>query len=57
MFACSIRHVWREINRGHLAKPVPGRPTRFFRSDVEKYLNNLRAARDGVNPSGKSETL
>ena len=42
----SVRELWREISRGRLARPVRGRPARIFQSDVEKYLNNLRAERD-----------
>lgn len=43
----SVREVWREISRGKLPKPVPGRPARLFESDVQKYLNRLRDERDG----------
>ena len=43
----SVREVWREINRGRLAKPVPGRPARIFESDVQMYLKRLRDERDG----------
>jgi predicted DNA-binding transcriptional regulator AlpA len=43
----SVREVWREISRGKLPKPVAGRPARLFLSDVQKYLNQLRAERDG----------
>jgi len=43
----SVREVWREISRGNLPKPVPGRPARLFESDVANYLKKLRAARDG----------
>jgi len=43
----SVREVWREISRGRLPKPVPGRPARLFESDVQKYLNRLRDERDG----------
>jgi hypothetical protein len=42
----SVRELWREISRGKLARPVPGRPARIFQSDVEKYLNQLRVERD-----------
>lgn len=43
----SVREVWREISRGKLPKPVPGRPARLFESDVANYLKRLREARDG----------
>lgn len=43
----SVREVWREISRGKLPKPVPGRPARLFESDVQKYLKQLREERDG----------
>jgi predicted DNA-binding transcriptional regulator AlpA len=49
----SVREVWREINRGRLPKPVPGRPARLFQSDVAKYLNHLRDERDGPANDGK----
>jgi predicted DNA-binding transcriptional regulator AlpA len=42
----SVRELWREISRGNLARPVPGRPARIFESDVRNYLNHLRAERD-----------
>jgi excisionase family DNA binding protein len=42
----SVRHVWREIAKGKLPKPVPGRPARLFESDVQKYLKQLRNERD-----------
>lgn len=42
----SVRQVWREIDRGNLPKPVPGRPARLFESDVAKYLEQLRELRD-----------
>jgi predicted DNA-binding transcriptional regulator AlpA len=42
----SVREVWREISRGKLPKPVPGRPARLFQSDVQKYLERLRGERD-----------
>ena len=45
----SEREVWREISRGRLLRPVPGRPARLFESDVRKYLENLRAERDKKN--------
>lgn len=45
----SVREVWREISRGRLARPVPGRPARLFESDVRKYLENLRAERDKMS--------
>lgn len=43
----SVRHVWREIAKGNLPKPVPGKPAKLFESDVQKYLDRLRAERDG----------
>jgi len=43
----SVREVWREISRGKLPKPVPGRPARLFESDVANYLRKLRDERDG----------
>ncbi len=49
----SVREVWREINRGRLPKPVPGRPARLFESDVAKYLEHLREERDGPTSDGK----
>lgn len=42
----SVREVWREISRGKLPRPVPGRPARLFASDVQRYLNGLREERD-----------
>lgn len=42
----SVRHVWREIARGELPRPVPGRPARLFLSDVQNYLKQLRDERD-----------
>jgi predicted DNA-binding transcriptional regulator AlpA len=42
----SVREVWREIGRGKLPRPVPGRPARLFESDVQKYLEGLRLERD-----------
>ena len=50
----SEREVWREISRGRLPRPVPGRPARLFESDVRNYLENLRAERDkkGVVENG-----
>lgn len=42
----SVRQVWREIDRGNLPKPVPGRPARLFESDVVKYQARLREERD-----------
>ena len=50
----SVREVWREINRGKLPKPVPGRPARLFESDVIKYQEQLRRERDGRADDGKS---
>jgi predicted DNA-binding transcriptional regulator AlpA len=49
----SVREVWREISRGKLPKPVPGRPARLFESDVQKYLMHLRDERDGKSKDGK----
>jgi predicted DNA-binding transcriptional regulator AlpA len=49
----SVREVWREINRGKLPKPVPGRPARLFESDVIKYQEQLRRERDGRTDDGK----
>ena len=49
----SVREVWREIDRGNLPKPVPGRPARLFESDVEKYLKKLRDERDGKSDNEK----
>jgi predicted DNA-binding transcriptional regulator AlpA len=43
----SVREVWREISRGRLPKPVPGRPARLFKSDVAKYLELVREEREG----------
>jgi predicted DNA-binding transcriptional regulator AlpA len=54
MISRSVREVWREINRGKLPKPVPGRPARLFVSDVKKYLKRLRDERDG-NPKNEKE--
>ena len=49
----SVREVWREISRGKLPKPVPGRPARLFESDVKIYLERLRVARDkGTSKEG-----
>ena len=45
----SVREVWREIGRGKLPQPVPGRPARLFESDVRKYLERLRDERDKLN--------
>ena len=42
----SVRTLWREINRGRLAKPVPGKPARFFEEDVQNYISLLRAEQD-----------
>lgn len=47
----SVRELWREISRGKLARPVPGRPARIFESDVRNYLNQLRAERDKLPKS------
>ena len=49
----SVREVWREIDRGRLPKPVPGRPARLFESDVAKYLEELREERDGRTNDGE----
>jgi excisionase family DNA binding protein len=49
----SVRQVWREIDRGKLPKPVPGRPARLFESDVTKYLERLREERDMKSNNGK----
>jgi excisionase family DNA binding protein len=49
----SVREVWREINRGRLPKPVPGRPARLFESDVQQYLKQLRDERDIKSHNGK----
>jgi predicted DNA-binding transcriptional regulator AlpA len=51
----SVREVWREISRGKLPKPVPGRPARLFESDVKKYLECLRAARDKETNKGGNQ--
>lgn len=45
----SVREVWREIGRGKLPQPVPGRPARLFESDVRNYLERLREERDRKN--------
>jgi len=50
----SVREVWREINRGRLPKPVPGRPARLFESDVQQYLKQLRDERDIKSHNGKA---
>lgn len=49
----SVREVWREISRGKLPKPVPGRPARLFKSDVTHYLEMLRDKRDGKSNNEK----
>jgi len=49
----SVREVWREISRGKLPKPVPGRPARLFESDVAKYLERVREERDEKSKNGK----
>jgi predicted DNA-binding transcriptional regulator AlpA len=46
IIARSERELWREIRRGRLAHPVPGRPARVFQSDVRNYLQRLREERD-----------
>lgn len=48
----SVREVWREISRGRLPRPVPGRPARLFESDVKKYLQQLRLERDKLTING-----
>jgi predicted DNA-binding transcriptional regulator AlpA len=52
----SVRHVWREIDRGNLPKPVRGRPARLFESDVVKYQEGLRQERDG-KPNDRKEKI
>jgi len=52
----SVREVWREISRGKLARPVPGRPARLFESDVRNYLQRARQERDKLTMSGKGAT-
>ena len=53
----SEREVWREISRGNLPKPVPGRPARLFESDVRNYLEHLRAERDKTNVEANGVVL
>jgi predicted DNA-binding transcriptional regulator AlpA len=53
----SVRQVWREIDRGKLPKPVPGRPARLFESDVVKYQERLRQERDGKPNDGREKEL
>ena len=48
----SVREVWREISRGKLPRPVPGRPARLFESDVRGYLLRLRQERDQLTING-----
>ena len=51
----SVRHLWREIANGKPPRPVPGRPARLFKSDVQKYLKGLRDERD--KKSGAEQKL
>ena len=53
----SVREVWREISRGKLPRPVPGRPARLFESDVRTYLEKLRAERDQGAKSQKEDVV
>lgn len=53
----SVREVWREISRGRLPRPVPGRPARLFESDVRNYLLRLRQERDKMNLAGNGATI
>lgn len=53
----SVREVWREIGRGKLPRPVPGRPARLFTSDVQKYLESLRVERDQQGKSLKENVV
>ena len=53
----SVREVWREIGRGKLPRPVPGRPARLFESDVRTYLEKLRAERDQGTNSQKENVV
>lgn len=53
----SVREVWREISRGKLPQPVPGRPARLFASDVQGYLQRLRQERDKLSVTGKGNTI
>jgi excisionase family DNA binding protein len=53
----SVREVWREISRGKLPQPVPGRPARLFESDVQKYLERLRNERDKKNGDENGEVV
>ncbi|MGB7769957.1 MAG: helix-turn-helix domain-containing protein [Verrucomicrobiia bacterium] len=53
----SVREVWREISRGRLARPVPGRPARLFESDVRKYLECLRGERDKKNAGQRGDAV
>ena len=48
----SEREIWREINRGKLPRPVPGRPARLFESDVRNYLERIRKERDEMKVEG-----
>ena len=52
----SVREVWREVGRGKLPRPVPGRPARLFTSDVHKYLETLRVDRDSQNQDQKESS-
>jgi predicted DNA-binding transcriptional regulator AlpA len=53
----SVREMWREIGRGKLPRPVPGRPARLFESDVRKYLERLRAERDQQGKGQKENVV
>ena len=53
----SVREVWREISRGKLPRPVPGRPARLFESDVRTYLEKLRVERDQGTKSQKENVV
>lgn len=53
----SVREVWREIGRGKLPRPVPGRPARLFESDVRRYLERLRSERDRRNADQNGEAV
>lgn len=45
LLGLSERSVWREVQRERLATPVPGKPARWFKSDVEAYMELLRGER------------
>lgn len=53
----SVREVWREISRGRLPRPVPGRPARLFESDVRNYLQQLRQERDRITNSSNGVSV